>query len=279
MADARIYHFDRPPLQETVLGIQFIPMRKFNAAHLGAFWKTLGAEWRDVNGAAALEQQFEYFDARAFAGEMGFRLQFGGEPAARLQIPNAAGDRMIQVQNGRLLYNWLRSGPAVPGPTQIETRRNAYPHYPEIRGQFDDVLRRFRQFVAAEGFGELAANQWEVTYVNHLPKGTVWNSPGDWAALFPRLPMPAAQLEVAELESMIGEWHYHLPGKRGRLHVQLRHGVAGKEQVLVLTLTARGPVSQDVPMGAGLDIGREAIVRAFKVLTSEAAHLYWGYKA
>lgn len=52
-------------------------------------------------------------------------------------------------------------------------------------------------------------------------------------------------------------------------------------EILRLMLTARGPITQDESredsqLGAGLDLGRERIVRAFFELTSEEAHKYWG---
>ena len=52
--------------------------------------------------------------------------------------------------------------------------------------KFDALFEKFRTFVREMRLGDLRLNQWEVTYVNHLPKGTVWNSPADWQGRGPR---------------------------------------------------------------------------------------------
>jgi hypothetical protein len=66
MTDERVTEspsYLRPPVVETILGVQFKPLRGLQNAHLGAFWKTLGDEWPTVADAPPLEPQFERFDA------------------------------------------------------------------------------------------------------------------------------------------------------------------------------------------------------------------------
>src|SRR5262245_55135596 len=96
-----------PPVVETVLGVQFARLPGFTNAHLGAFWKSLDAtEWPTVSDAPPLQPQFERF-SEAAKWARGLQLQLTPIPAGRVQIKNRAGDRMIQVQNGRLHFNWL----------------------------------------------------------------------------------------------------------------------------------------------------------------------------
>ncbi len=80
---------------------------------------------------------------------------------------------MVQNQNGRLHFNWLGE---VGGP---------YPHYETVRSQFGRVLDQFIGFIAQEQAGDFRPNQWEVTYLNHIPQGTVWNNPIDWSFFRP----------------------------------------------------------------------------------------------
>lgn len=265
--------FDRPPVIETVLGVQFGLIEGLTNAHLGAFWSTLSSDWPHVTDAPPLDQQFEQFDEERAWAQVGARLKLTQDPSARLRIHNAARDSMIQVQNGRFHYNWL-------GKTG-----EAYPQYTTVRPEFDKWFAAFRASIQHQGLAAIKVNQWEVTYVNHLPKGSVWNEPCDWAPLFPGLPAPNPGLSGATLESVAGEWHYQIPDRRGRLHVQIGHGrrdVPEKNEVLILNLTARGPVNGseecEAPWDAGLNLGREVIVRAFKELTSATAHKYWGLK-
>ncbi len=264
--------FERPPVIETVLGVQFEPLPGFGNAHLGAFWKGLKGGWTQVGDVPLLESQFEQFDKKSW-GPGGLQLSLSQDISARLQIRNAENNRMIQVQNGRLHYNWL-------GQFGEE-----YPSYDRVKPEFDLSLDAFKQFLANVCLGEWRPNQWEVTYVNHLPKGTVWNEPKDWLTLFPTLPALSTDETSISLESFGGEWHYEIKPQQGRLHVKLSHrrrkNPAGKEteELLVMNLTARGPISEGDPkqnLTKGLDIGHETIVRAFKELTSEKAHKYWG---
>ena len=188
-----------------------------------------------------------------------------------MQIRNADPSKMIQVQNDRFHYNWLGHA------------GGDYPRYKNVRPEFQARFDDFERFVAAESLGTVDLNQWEVTYVNHLPKGSVWNDPRDWARLFRQVEVMPATVADAELESLEGNWHYEIVPRRGRLHVRIQHARArddGGNELLVLTLTARGPVElatgETVSLEEGLNLGHETIVRAFCDLTSDAAHDYWG---
>lgn len=220
--------------------------------------------------APALPQEFERFgEDRAWRALGSIKLELTEKPLTRVQIRNAPGTRMVQIQNGRLLYNWVGAAD------------DDYPRYDQIRPGFDEVLARLKAFLAQEQLGELRINQWEVTYVNHMPRSTVWNSPEDWGrlldwrALFGR-PMPGVQLE-----SIGGGWHYVIEPRRGRLHVDCYHGNAHEPrgpEVLVLKLTARGPVNESMDgagVDTGLDLGHTVIVQSFASLTSSEAHGIW----
>jgi uncharacterized protein (TIGR04255 family) len=264
-------HFQRPPVIETLLGVQFEPLPTFRNAHLGAFWKRLGREWTTPTDAPPLAQQFERFGETQGWINTGFLLQVAPDLPNRMQLRNKDDDRMVQIQNGRLHYNWL-------GRPDAE-----YPRFKNVRPEFNRILDEFRRFLTDEGLGEIKPNQWEITYVNRIPRGTVWNEPSDWAKLFRSLVLMQANLSSASLESFGGEWHYEIPPQLGRLHVQVQHGrlaTPGIQEVLNLTLTARGPVgmgeTQALDLEDGLTRGHAVIVQAFKELTSDAAHEYWG---
>lgn len=269
--DARpLPEFLRPPVVETVLGVHFEEFATFGNVHLGAFWKTLPRQWTRVADAPPLPEQIETFDHSKFAGR-NLRFVFTNQPDLRLQIKNTSDNRMVQLQNGQLHYNWLGHG------------GEEYARYPVIRTEFDEILACLCRFAKDESLGELKPLQWEVTYVNQLPKGTVWNSPSDWRILLAALPASSTGPAGTKLESFGGEWHYEIGDKLGRLHVRITHGRRGRpanDEVLTLTLTARGPVDGGAAnsIGCGLDLGRETIVRAFRDLTSAAAHQFWGIK-
>ncbi len=266
--------YAEPPLVETVLGVQFDRLPGLTNAHLGAFWRSLDVStWPIVSDAPLLAPQFERFEEAARWAAKSIQWRVTDDLGCRLQIKNKNNDRMIQLQYDRLHFNWLGQD----GKT--------YPRYHEVRKGFQEVLLEFKKFVDREKLGSFRPNQWEVTYVNHIPKGTVWNSVAEWEFFAPLVAVPTVA-GLIEGESFSGEWHFIIPNQHGRLHVRWEHArksTNGKDspELVRLTLTARGPVApvtdQEINSAIfnGLDLGRETIVRSFKQFMSSDSNKYW----
>jgi len=261
--------FANPPLVETVASAQFAPLDGFSTALVGWFWKGgfLSKEWTQVAEAPRLEDQFEKFDGKGGWGRHAIKLLPPGQPE-RIQIIQRGGDRMIQVQNTRFIFNWRK-------------QEGNYPGYTVLAQEFRELFAQFQSFLRGAGFEDGARlNQWEITYVNHLPKGELWDSPKDWGKIFPKLYYPA-EGPGATLDTMGGNWRYTIGGK-GRLYVAMEHAktmppdMEGGE-VLALNLTARGPIGGDhgVPLGEGLNLGHDSIVNSFTAMTSSEAQRHW----
>jgi uncharacterized protein (TIGR04255 family) len=265
--------YERPPVVETVLGVQFETLPEFKNAHLGAFWKSLEPEeWPTIYDAPPLEPQFERFSETGGWSKSGVELKLSEAALpSRLQIKNKSGDRMIQVQNGRLHFNWLGQA------------GERYPRWQQIREGFSQALTRFIEFVAREHLGDFNPNQWEVTYVNHIPKGSIWLTPNDWG--FFNLLSKRPKVGDLAAESFSGSWRFIIPEKMGRLHIQWQHGLRAhpkEEEVVILTLTARGPLPQGSDdrgtILEGLDLGHKTIVRSFAMTMTDSANKHWGLK-
>src|SRR5207247_3706561 len=156
MAAIQQSDWKRPPIIEVVLGIQFAPLPKFNNGHLGWFWREVKADYPNATDAAPIDTVVE-----GFGDEPEFEfpgIKFGmvrGD--SRLRMTSADGSRMVQVQNGWLVVNWVKAGDASP-----------YPGYPQVLAEFQRVLGAFGKFVAAESLGEVVPNLWEATYIDHI---------------------------------------------------------------------------------------------------------------
>ena len=265
--------YERPPVIETVLGVQFDRLPALSNSHLGVFWKALDRqEWQTIDDVTPLPNQIERFVDAARWGA-GIQVQLTDDPACRCRIKNCNGDRMIQLQNTRLHLNWLGEQGA------------KYPHHETMLAEFEQTYRSFSEFVAAENVGELKPNQWEITYVNHIPKDTVWQTPNDWH--FFKLLGSDAPTSMARAESFHGEWHLLIPENRGRLHIEWQHAKKSPAdtdpaEVIRLVFTARGPLEQNedsfAAIIAGLNLGRDVIVTSFRDFASKAANDYWGLK-
>jgi uncharacterized protein (TIGR04255 family) len=267
--------YSNPPVVETVLGVQFKRMPSLRNVHLGAFWASLGGEWPAVLDAPPLEPQFEVFSEEArWAKDMAIR--FSNDLSVRTQMKNAEGDRMIQVQNGRLHLNWLG-----------QEHPRTYPRYAKVREEFSNIVCKFSSFLKSRGLGEMTPDQWEITYVNVIPKGTIWSTPSDWTFFKLLGPLPIIN-GVANGETFSGEWHFEIPDKIGRLHINWIHGVTKSKatstdsEFVRLTLTARGKLIGDENSPdrvlSGLDVGHKSIVNSFRELMSSEANRYWGLK-
>lgn len=265
--------YARPPVVETVLGVQFDRLPALSNSHWGIFWKSLEQkEWPIVEDATPLPNQIERFTDAARWGA-GLQIQLTDDPTSRCRIKNRRSDRMIQLQNTRLHLNWL-------GELGGE-----YPRYATMRTEFEQYYRRFSDFVVAENVGSLKPNQWEITYVNHIPIGTVWQTASDWN--FFKLMGSSAATSLVSPENFHGEWRFVIPKNHGRLHVEWQHAKkslsdSATPEFIRLVFTARGPIERrDDMLGAvldGLDLGRKTIVTSFKDFASDEANNYWGLK-
>jgi uncharacterized protein (TIGR04255 family) len=265
--------FDAPPVIETVLCIQFVPLPGFTAAHGGCFWQRSLApdlvEWQSAKLAERpkIEDEFEDLGSKPAFKRMAFQLR-PAEGVSRTQIIRSDEERMIQVQDTRFIYNWRK-------------RQGAYPSYTAIKPDFDVLWERFIKYLDESRFPSPQPNQWEVTYVNHIPRGELWNEVSDWAKLLPSLYIPDVSCrESVAFETLGGGWQYRLANNRGRLHVSIQHGQtseADRSEVLMLHLTARGPIgtAETETADAGFSLGHDAIVETFYRMTSDAAHIAW----
>lgn len=270
-------HFDGPPVVETALSVQFAGIRGFGNAHLGLFWARHQSTFPILSDADPIEAQRELFGAERNQPPRPPRVRLGVDPAARLQMTTADQSRMVQVQNGRLVHNWRRTGDG------------GYPRWAAVKPDLIGYWKDFQAFIAGSNLPAAVPNQWEVIYVNHLLKGRDWASPADWADLVPGILGRSERLVGGNLEALAANWHMGLDGDGGRLHIELFHALgvsnsvpeAEPMELLSLQLTARGPIAGEgvEAIDAGLELGHVAIVQNFAAITGDAAHERWRRQA
>lgn len=267
--DSQTCDFGNPPVVETVVGVQFASLPGFTSGHFGWFWKNyLGPEWEKATDAPIVPEQVERFgEQRSWMPSGTQMVALSSHHPDRVQITTAAEDRLIQVQATRFIYNWRK-------------KQGSYPKYATIRPEFDRYYGDFCRFTVDAGLGSPKGNQWEVSYVNQMCKGTVWHTPAEWHKILPSNLGATRSLGDAHFESVGGEWHYEIAPQKGRLHVALSHGRVGSpagEETLTMQLTARGPIRDEAgwDLDAGLNLGHKTIVRAFVEMTSTEAQKFW----
>ena len=170
--------FSQAPLVEVVIGVQFAPLAKYSSAFGGWFWKSvLDASWTEISEVPKLEDFFEKFDEPSMWVMPQIRFKSGWE-SGRMQIINAANDMMIQIQSSKFFLNWRKQ------PDQ------RYPSYDALLPQFLDLFKRFQKFSRDSGLGDIVPNGWELTYVNMIKRGEMWNSPKDVCNILPSAQVP-----------------------------------------------------------------------------------------
>ncbi|HYH68667.1 MAG TPA: TIGR04255 family protein, partial [Urbifossiella sp.] len=262
--------FERPPVIETRIGVQFSPLVGFRSGHFGLFWdECLGTEgWRIREDAPPLPVESERFGDK--------RLQpppdddFEDCIGLRMRLSSADNTRTVQFQPNRLLYGWTRESGQPPS-------------FAEVKHQFSRLYDGLALFAAGCNLGKPQANLWEVTYVNQIPPGKLWKNPSDWHRVFPHLFVEGGPSVAGhEWATFNGEWYFVIPPQLGRVRVRVQKSVnPADEVVLLLVVTARGEIGSDGASDwqTGAEIGHRSAVRVFYDLASPEARDEWGARA
>jgi len=258
--------FENPPVVETVLAVQFRPLRRMRAAHFGLFWNEIRGLFPVTEERPPLDPVLERFPGPVNR-PLPLRPPPGGPPPLpRVWYIHRNQNELLQLQADRLIRNWRKIGD-----------EDAYPRYEIVRQRFDEDFKLFQRFAAREDLGPIEVNQCEITYVNHIVAGdgwtaheeigevlTVWKHPGG--------PFPGKAEDVAFHARFV------IPGPNGhpagRLHVDVQPAFRKRDNkpIFVLNLTARGMAGDATGF---FDLGREWIVRSFAEMTTPQMHGVW----
>jgi len=273
--------YDRPPVVEVVLSVQFSELRAYRTIHAGILWQQhFKNDFPKVSEQPELPPTFEIFGAQSPRGSSGLSItQALGPPVPRLWFCNRTDTELVQFQADRFAHNWRKVG-----------LDQDYPRYEYIRSQFFKEFELVSTFAAEYELGELRPNQCEVTYVNHIALEDGENiliSPyqafrffSDWR---PSKDDEAATLPRNE-DSRFSARFVMEDGRGnpvGRLLVAADPAVDRDLRPMYrLTLTARGAPASTQPdaISAFFDMGRIAIVRGFTALTTAQMHRQWRRK-
>ena len=249
--------FDKPPVIEVVCGMLFNSLDTLLIPHFGALWERFKSDYPKCQEAAPLLPVVERFDEM-----LSERLDLvDGIPLPRVWFVHKDGNGVIQVQRDRFLHNWRKAG-----------SNEQYPRYPIVKKLFSEHLLTFRKFLDEYTLGELFPRQYEITYINHIPRGEGWESIEDVGKVFPDVAWRVKKGRFLSVPDGIDvKTSFLLPDKSGRLHVAIRNAIrrADSVPILLMELTARGMPRDPSPeaMWRWFDIGREWIVRGFADLT------------
>jgi len=268
-AMAELPDYVKPPVIEVVLGVQFEPLRDLRAAHIGAYWDTI----KDEFGAIEEHPTISHMVERPTPGPAFPSLQVLDQPdLPRTWFIDSSGNRLIQLQRDRFLFNWRKVRP-----------KDEYPRFPIVKKEFFRYWEGFARFLEGVDVAQPEIDQCEVTYVNHIMKGEGWESLSDVGNLFTVFGWTTRSGFLPGPEGVRWTMRFQLPEGQGRLHVDATPVVLpDRMSAIRFTLTARGvPDSpqETQRLDRWFDLAREWIVKGFADLTSKQMDSRWERKA
>jgi uncharacterized protein (TIGR04255 family) len=263
-AERTLPDFENPPAVETLMGVHFAPIEKWQGPYFGLFWSQIKKDYPKaevqppVVAAPTPELVLSQFQSR-------FELP------VRCWFFNRDETRLIQVQNNLFLHNWRKVAHA-----------DKYLHYDDLRPIFEREWQAFRNFLDGEGLEAPAVQLCEVTYVNHIDRGSGWQTFADLSQVFPNWSPQTSGNILPAPELVAINASYPLKDVDGRLQITAQPAVrqTDTKETLQLTVTARcKPASysnQDIYRC--LDEARKWVVLGFTDFTSNKMHEIWGRK-
>ena len=270
--------YERPPVDEVVLGVQYLPIPGFSQAHAGLYWRTVQSAYPKIEDHPRIDAAIERLSGPAPAAPaipglpLGLQIQFGGAPnSIRSWLISDDETWVLQIQNDCFLHNWRK-------------KEGEYPHFDRVQERFTKSLAGFADFLRAEGLPAPQIQQFEVSYINWVPQDVPIHQ-------FFR-PASATKLSRSQLtrhpeqQAWIGSYIVSDSDRVpiARLSIQVvgairADPVSGAKQGTQFTLTFRAPMADataKLSVAEIQQIGRKAIVQSFTDLTSGKSQTQWG---
>ena len=259
-------------MSEVAWAVHFPAIQELHVGHLGSYWTAVKKQFPILEQ----HQPAPYRQPEAFepAAQHFFSVSITPmSPLPRCWFISAERDLVIQVQSDRLVLNWRRIAPDAQ-----------YPRFDFMRERFNQVFEGWGSFLRAQGLPVPHRFNGEITYVNTVTPGTVWQTHGDAHRIFRQIGALDSEADQAlRQEELRFEQRYVFPNPKGQDTGRLYVGVEPSftlpegQPVFNLTLTARGGES-----GSTDDLldfyaaGRSHIVRTFDAMTTPEMHAVWG---
>lgn len=246
--------YKKPPVNEVVCGMRFQPLDKLRVPHIGLLWDKFRADYPIIEHAPPISSP---------KGEL-LIDKVTGLPLPRIWFINKTGDQLIQFQFDRFYFNWRHRG-------------QDYPRYNHIRNNYDSVRNTITKFFSEFNLGEIEPIEFELTYINHIPKGQIWDTMNDLPRIFSDFKWKKTQkLFLPIPEKLAWNIEFALPEHNGHLIVNLKQAIrtVDKAPLLVFELKAQG-IGEKESVREWFDLAHEWIVRGFTDLTTPEIQKIW----
>lgn len=262
--------FANPPLIERAISIAFEPLSDLSVGDFGLFWSDIISEFptSESMDPVALElEQFDAFRPRQVAIQL-----VSGKALPRAAFRNAPIGELVQLQNDRFGFNWIKT-----------SEDHKYPHSEATLERFFELFARFVAYADRRGLGPINIVQCELTNVNVVLVSDVGESFADMATVLKLASLEYDCQNIKLEHQLVGSKHLMLDDDRqpiGRVHVlgQPSLKVPSNEEAYRLDISARG-----APLGPGregarlfFDAAVNAVNAVFLASTTTAGRRFWG---
>jgi uncharacterized protein (TIGR04255 family) len=240
--------FEKPPINEVVIGIYFKPVIQIRAESLGIFWEKIRNDLPATLQVAPLTPQTPVI------GEV--------FPLPRFWFHSKDETRLLQLQRDLFFYNWRE-------------RADQYPRFETIKLEFDRYYSAFSKFVKDLGVIQPEVTAIELTYVNVFGKNEQVLRFDDYPKVVPAFRsrvevftgQPAQEYNCASTFNIADDL---------QLIVTERTAKKTENQEFVFLLELRANSTRPVEIDPWLRKAHDLIVNAFEAMTSkEIQELIW----
>lgn len=252
------------------MGFHFTQIAGWNPLHLGQLFAAFQSDYPNGEMLAPVVD--------LSLAPRGGALNFVEALPLRAAFADEVKSQLVQVQQSFFLRNWRKVNP-----------NQQYAHYSDLKPRFMADWQRFNDFLKGIGLAPPTVYRSEVTYVNHLVRGDIWDSYNDLAALFKPIAQRATEAdhgrqyaflpEAATVNLVAG---YNLAQMAVSLQIQAQSAIRQPDgtEVIQLTVTAQSKPDSESEQGltSALDRCHEAVVLGFDDATTSKAHKIWGKK-
>lgn len=259
--DVSLVDFDHPPVNEVVCGVGFRAPKGFDQAYIGLWWSEHRKQFPKIRPAAPIVGHAEGKDF-PFAG--------------RSMFVNDDETKIVQIQQTRFYYNWIR----------LEDKQ-IYPRFHKVYKEFTTLLMEFEDFIAKNNIEKILPIEYALTYVNYVPQGSMWQTLSDIHRIFPdmRWRKAAQRRYLSEPTDINFRYVFPIKDRPGQLTAIVQRGTRKSDQVPVLRFEIQAqatdadglPEHSPASMSKWFRAAREAIVLGFLDMTTETAQKkLWG---
>jgi uncharacterized protein (TIGR04255 family) len=247
--------YQNPPVTEVVLGAYFdSPLPEFRIPHTGLFWHRIRDKFPHVQHAGPVTP----------SGDIRWMDEITGIPMPRVWFLSEDKSNIVQLQGDCFFYNWRKQGPD-----------QTYPRYRTLIEEYEKQRDGFLEFLKDSRFPEPKPMTFELTYVNHIPRGQGWQTIDDLASIFKDFSWSKDKEMFPIPKSLSWSCTFDLPENGGTLAARMTQVTRVNDPAVILRLDmvckGLGNVTSLRESRPWFELAHEWIVRGFSDLTTASA--------